>query len=175
MLKRYEKPEHWDVVERSKCAELLSEIAHEYRMDLVKEDHAPLEDTKAENLLIQNKDDSKLVLYPQLLVNQKVSRSSIKSDSVWLHDFQMWKFAKNGFIYNQFFPKIYLTLNTSITVQLEIQLKSSTQKNKRNDDDSLLNQTLSFVKKGYAVTLDTRRSSHEDSRDQQWIFNTRGN
>jgi hypothetical protein len=179
VLKKYEKSEFWDVLSRNECVELLNETAHEHRTDLVKEDHVQIENLKAEELLIQNKSESKLILYPQLAVNQKVSRSGLKSDSIWLHDFQMWKFTKNGFIYNQFFPKIYLTLNTSVTIQLEFHLKSTTQKmNKKTDEDSLLNQPMSFVKKGYAVILDTRHSGSEvksfRDKDQQWKFNKYG-
>jgi len=179
VLKKYDKSEFWDVLSRNECVELLNETAHEHRTDLVKEDHVQIESHKAEELLIQNKSDSKLILYPQLLVNQKVSRGDLKSDSIWLHDFQMWKFTKNGFIYNQFFPKIYLTLNTSVTIQLEFHLKSTAQKmNKRTDEDSLLNQPMSFVKKGYAVILDTRHSGNEvksfRDKDQQWKFNKYG-
>ncbi len=179
VLKKYEKSEFWDVVSHNECVDLLNEAAHEFRTDLIKEDHVQIENNKAEELLIQNKTESKLILYPQLLVNQKVTRSGLKSDSVWLHDFQMWKFTKNGFIYNQFFPKIYLTLNTSLTVQLEFHIKSTAQKGiKKNDEDSLLNQPMSFVKKGFAVVLDTRHSGNDvknfRDQDQQWKFNKLG-
>ena len=182
MLKNYEKSDSWDVLNKDESAAFLNEIAHDFRADLIKEDHAELDRNKTENLqfLIQNKADSKLILYPRMLINDKFNRGGLKNDSVWLHDFQFWKFTKTGFIYNQFFPKICLTLNTTVTVQLEFHLKNNNVVNKKKSEDSLLDQPqLSFMKKGYAVILDIRHSNNEvksyRDQDQQWSFNKHGN
>ena len=181
VLKPYEKSDAWDILDKVESEAFLSETAHDYRSDLIKEDHKELDHTKAEQLrfLIQNKMDSKLLLYPQMLVKPKSVRTSGKNDSVWLRDFQYWKFNKAGFIYNQFFPKIYLTLDTSVTVQLEFHLKSSAVQKLKKNEDSLLDQPqLSFVKKGYAVILSIRNSRNEvenhRERNQQWSFKKNG-
>ena len=182
VLKNYEKPEFWDVLAQDECIEALKENAIEQNLGLVKEDVVEVDSNKAVQLIIQHKTDPKLTLLPQLLVNEKLRKSSTKADSIWFHDFQVWKFSKSGFICNQFFPKICLTLDASVNVQLELFFKNTTnQKNPKNN--SKLNDSSqsaggyphSIVRKGYAVILNVRSSANFRDQDQQWSFNKHGN
>ncbi len=184
MLKKYDKSDYWDVLDEQKCMDVIKENSIEYNPFLIKEDHTELEPAKTNQLLIQNRDEENIILYPRLFLNEKKRKQPIKTDSIWFHDFQIWKFSKSGYIYNQFFPKICLTLNTSITVQLDLYLKNPNpnKSNKVRNSEDYQSNVQQVSKKGYVVILSRRNSLNENEtqgsfrdQEQQWKFNKYGN
>ena len=183
VLKNYEKPEFWDVLAAEECAAALKENAIEPSPGSVKEDAVEVDSLKAARLLVQHKTDPKLTLLPQLVVGEKLRKA--KADSIWFHDFQVWKFSKSGFICNQFFPKICLSIDASVNVQLELFFKSASgQKAPKHGSSAKLNDSAaaaaggcphSIVRKGYAVVLSVRSGPNVRDQDQQWSFNKHGN
>ncbi len=210
-LKKYDRPELWQALNENSAYESLINYANS-NAD-TQSSLNPIESSEfdfkkgSSKIVLECTNDENLILYPELLLNPKTSRKNttnmpphnsingvgggVKSmDSIWLHDFQMWKFNRSGFIYSQFFPKLCLTLNTSITVKLEIRLKNPAQKQRRmrqsmnNDQESSINKnyqdkTRVIYKKGYVIGLGTRNlnesSNNYKDKDQQWHFNKRGN
>jgi hypothetical protein len=199
-LKKYDKPECWEAHTENSAFEALNSLAVEYsvakidaadatEVDFNRGAKIVLECTAAANSA------KPVVLYPQLRTSDKTDRrkaiggevaaGASSKDSVWFNEFQMWKFNKSGFIYNQFFPKLCLTLNTCIEVKLEIRLRPQAQQtkgasggsrltNRRMSDGSYQDKTEVIIRTGYAVVMGTRQLNEANNytdKDQQWNFN----
>lgn len=190
VLKKYQKPEQWRTLTESSAYETLNNIATDYNLAALNEptelDLARISQNSQRLILLECATNSNIVLYPRLLNTHKADRSRMinnsKPDSIWFHDFQYWKINKNGFIYNQFFPKLCLTLNTSVKVKLEIRLKQTNKNTKergsRQLDSSYQDKTEAVIRTGYVVVLGTRQlneANNYSDKDQQWQFTRMGN
>ena len=179
LLKKYERPEFWDVRNENDTLEILKDAAVEFNQEILKanDEIKEIDLNKVSNLIVQNNQEENILLAPVLKVAEKEKKKLSKMDSVWFHDFQLWKFSRSGLIYNQFFPKICLSLDTSKIVRLEltIKIKSNDKKSKTNQD----HQNETIIKNGYAVILATRdlKESPDNLKEsnQQWNFNRFGN
>lgn len=191
-----EKSSLWDVIGEREAVDKLSELAIEYRLEHIQTDVVDIAMEKiARRVLIQSRREQHLVLLPQLLMKEKISRraqlppqpvseSGDKTttqkkpiDSIFLHDFQEWKFNKIGFIYSSFFPKICLTLHTTVPVQLEIHLRPRRRRG-AGAPESDESRRVVVVKKGYMVGLGTRQLTENNDyrdQDQHWCFNKHAN
>jgi hypothetical protein len=186
-LNRYDKPEYWEAHTENSAFETLDSLAVDYSLEKLNATNATeIDFNKGSKIVLECTAHETIVLYPQLRTKDKADRKPAegmtKPDSVWFYDFQMWKFNKSGFIYNQFFPKLCLTLNTTIAVKLEIRLrpqmdqqtKGNRLANRRMSDGSYQDKTEVIIKTGYAVVLGTRQlneSNNYRDKDQQWHFN----
>lgn len=179
LLKKYDRPEFWDVLNENDSLEILKDAAMDFNQEILKtnEEIKEIDLKKVFNLIIQNNQEENILLAPMLKVSEKEKKNSSKMDSVWFHDFQLWKFSRSGLIYNQFFPKICLTLDTSKVVRLEltVKIKSADKKSKKHQEQQ--NETI--IKNGYAVILATRdlKETADNFKEthQQWTFNRFGN
>ena len=201
-MKKFEKSEHWDALSENNAYEKINSIARErHNAACSSSSSVELDFNKGTRIVLECNGEASLALYPQLLTAERADRgggigggnkSNNNSkqqaiDSIWLHDHQMWKFSRNGFIYNSFFPKLCLTLNTSVAVKLEIRLKPAPATQTRNgssplqrraSDSTYQDKTDVIIRTGYAVILGTRQLNESNAdyrdRDQQWHFNVHG-
>ncbi|CAF0796043.1 unnamed protein product [Brachionus calyciflorus] len=176
LLKKFDKSEFWDIFTDNNSLEILQDLAKESNSITSSDDLSEIDLNKVIKILIQCTQDEKIMLYPKLKISKKNQRNSTKMDSVWFHDFQAWKFNKSGNIYNQFFPKLCLCIDTSKPVQLELVIRTKSESKSKKQQEI---QTETIIKKGFAVVLGLR-SSNEPKNDykdtnQQWAFNKHGN
>lgn len=194
-----DKSNLWDAISERESLSKLTELAVEFRQENLQADVVAIGMDKAKRVLIQSRREEHLILFPQLLLKEKLSRRVAQlpgpeneirqnkaAESIFMHDFQEWKFSKTGFVYSAFFPKICLTLLTTVPVQLEIHLKARRRRDgaasngvvgSEFDSQETSNSKVVF-KKGYLVGLGTRQLNENNDyrdQDQQWCFSKHAN
>ena len=126
---------------------------------------------------LQCKNQENLVMFPKLSFDEKIylkkkdedkkekdrnvsqKNQFTAQDNAWLkNQFQQWSFHEDGIISNHYFPQLCLCLDSSIELQLDLQLE---------ENKEIKTKTFS----GYAVTLKLK----VNEKASLWCFNSMGN
>ena len=140
----------------------------------------PSIDPTSLDMAIRNRSEPTLLLVPRLVIGDKaLQRSGLgagettgggggggNDSSVWLGDFEQWRFTRSGFIESAFFANVCLGVDTSAGVQLELSVTTPSS-------SSPLSSTTVLRRRGYVVRLvrrDKDQSQSQQQQHQQWRF-----
>jgi len=173
-IDKFIKTDDWDVLTDNdlvhKCLNEI-QVSNEYLSSA--ENPREINLKRVMQLVLQCRANKRVILIPQLAMNGKVKEKD--NHSLWYSDFQQWKFTQTGHIYNQFFTKLCLTLDVSISFKLNIFIK---QANQHADQDYPGEAEPTIRLTGYAVILGTRKNNPDQLNSvehQHWHYNKFGN
>ena len=176
IVEKYGKPEDWDVLNEEETSECFEEVAVEKEM-ISLQDFIEINYKKATQVILRCKTNPSILVHPSLIITEKIQD---KDTLTWSSFFQNWKINQSGVIYNQFFPKVCLTMNTSVGIKLAIYFKD--QKRQKHNGSKKLEELDEptpppIYKTAYLVTFTCRKlgqsESHQD-HEQKWHFNKFG-
>ena len=173
-IDKFIKTDDWDVLtDNDLIMKYLNEIqvSNEYLSSA--ENPSEINLKRVMQHALQCRANKRIILIPQIAMNGKVKEKD--NHSLWYSDFQQWKFTQTGHIYNQFFTKLCLTLDVSISFKLDIFVKQTNQ----HTDQNYPGQAEPAVRlTGFAVVLGTRKTSPDQLNSvehQHWHYNKFGN